>query len=102
VTGSNGLIGSAIAKRFESEFTVAGLDLGQQKASSPVSAFFSIDLTSGQSVAQALAGIRERYGQAVASVILWPPTMTSPGSPAPCTSASPSRARGASCARCSR
>jgi nucleoside-diphosphate-sugar epimerase len=69
VTGSNGLIGSAIATRFEDEFTVAGLDLGEQKASSPVAAFFPIDLTSAQSVTEALARMHERHGGPVASVI---------------------------------
>lgn len=69
VTGSNGLIGSAIAARFRDQFAVVGLDLGEQQPDSPVDAFFAFDLTSDDSVAQAIRSVRERFGERVASVI---------------------------------
>jgi nucleoside-diphosphate-sugar epimerase len=69
LTGSNGLIGSALARRFKDEFTVIGLDLGEQKPASPVAAFFGVDLTSDASVEDAVARVRERSGSQLASVI---------------------------------
>jgi nucleoside-diphosphate-sugar epimerase len=69
VTGSNGLIGSAIAARFQKEYVVAGLDLGERDQGSPVEAFFGFDLTSDDSVTQAIRAVRERFGERIASVI---------------------------------
>jgi nucleoside-diphosphate-sugar epimerase len=69
ITGSNGLIGSAVAARLKDEYSVVGLDLGEQQAGSPVDAFFAFDLTSDDSVAQAIHGVRQRFGERIASVI---------------------------------
>jgi nucleoside-diphosphate-sugar epimerase len=69
LTGSNGLIGSAIARRFRDEFTIVGFDLGERAASSPVADFFPIDLTSDERVDEAVRGMRARHGDRVATVI---------------------------------
>jgi nucleoside-diphosphate-sugar epimerase len=65
ITGSNGLIGSAIAARLKAELTVVGLDLGSQQTDSPVDAFFAFDLTSDESVARRSAArnrVQDRAG----------------------------------------
>jgi nucleoside-diphosphate-sugar epimerase len=69
VTGSNGLIGSAVAERLRHDCTVAGLDLGERQPGSPVDAFFPFDLTSDDSVTQAIGRLRGRFGDRIASVI---------------------------------
>ena len=69
ITGSNGLIGSAIATRFKDEFTLVGLDLGEQRQTSRVDAFLPCDLTRDDSVDAAVTHIQQRFGDRIASVI---------------------------------
>jgi len=68
ITGSNGLIGSALAQRLGQDFTVIGLDY----AGSPPDAlgkFLKVDLTDDASVHSALRTVHEEFGDRIASVI---------------------------------
>jgi nucleoside-diphosphate-sugar epimerase len=69
VTGSSGLIGSAVIERLSSRFKVVGFDkVGPPHP--PVQAeCVSVDLTSDQSVEDAMARVRYAYGDHIASVI---------------------------------
>lgn len=68
VTGSNGFIGRAVARRLARRYTVVGLDRpgkSDGKAADPI----GVDLTSDESTHQALRQLRERHGSRIASAI---------------------------------
>lgn len=68
VTGSSGFIGRAVAKRLAGRFNVVGLD--RKHADDPnLSAFFSVDLSSEESIANALRDVRAQFGSRIASVV---------------------------------
>lgn len=69
VTGSSGFIGRVIVARLAERYNVVGLDL-HEPAELPASATFErIDLTSDDSVREALARVRERCGDRISSII---------------------------------
>jgi nucleoside-diphosphate-sugar epimerase len=69
ITGSTGLIGTALTNRLAARYRVVGLDL-KKPAKAPVGTdFVTCDLTKDRSVSAALRTIRARHGQEIASVI---------------------------------
>lgn len=69
VTGSSGLIGSTIVERLAGAFEVAGLDVSPPRRLPPGASHFNVDLTSDQSLRDAMEQIRGRHGGKIASVI---------------------------------
>jgi nucleoside-diphosphate-sugar epimerase len=69
VTGSSGLIGSAVVERFAEHHQVVGLDL-LEPSHLPASAdHLPVDISSDESVQAGLRQVRQRYGERIASVI---------------------------------
>ncbi|MCI0460814.1 MAG: NAD-dependent epimerase/dehydratase family protein, partial [Gemmataceae bacterium] len=69
ITGSSGLIGSAVARRFGEPFAVLGFDQEGPPHPPPVAECVCVDLTSDESVAAGLERVRRGYGERIASVI---------------------------------
>jgi nucleoside-diphosphate-sugar epimerase len=69
ITGSSGLIGYPLAKRLADKFSVVGFDRQGPPHPPPGAECVCVDLTSEESVGQALARVRKGYGERVASVI---------------------------------
>lgn len=70
VTGASGRIGTAAVTRLAGRFAVDGLDRGGPPVPPPVTEHvIDADLTSDESVRQALARVRERHGTRIASVV---------------------------------
>ena len=69
VTGSSGLIGTRIAKAFAGEFRVVGLDVKPPKNGGSAADFIACDLTSAESVTEAMGKVRRQFGDEIASVI---------------------------------
>lgn len=67
VTGSSGLIGSAMVERLAENNKVVGFDSKEPKET--VGEFIKFDITSDKSVQNGLAQVRERHGTSIASVI---------------------------------
>jgi nucleoside-diphosphate-sugar epimerase len=67
VTGVNGFIGQALSKALAGDYVVVGLD---RRAACPQHTDCLLcDLTSDESVEQALQQVRQRYGKRIASVV---------------------------------
>lgn len=69
VTGSSGLIGQAIVERMAQQFEVVGLDIVEPKELPEHASFIRMDLTSDQSVADALMRVRQERGNHIVSVL---------------------------------
>jgi nucleoside-diphosphate-sugar epimerase len=69
VTGSSGLIGSAVCRRFAEQFVVVGLDRPGQPHPPKVADCIEVDLTSQDSIQNGLRQVRQRHGERIASVI---------------------------------
>ncbi|HKB23273.1 MAG TPA: NAD-dependent epimerase/dehydratase family protein [Methyloceanibacter sp.] len=69
VTGSSGLIGTALLNKLAASYRVIGLDLFPPKQLPRSARFEEIDLTSDKSVRKALANIRKRHRGRIASVV---------------------------------
>ena len=69
ITGSSGLIGSAVVRRFAERFAVIGLDHEGPPHPPPAAECVCVDLTSDESVQAALKRVRTAYGDRIASVI---------------------------------
>lgn len=70
VTGSSGLIGYAVAKKFADEgFATVGFDREGPPHPPPTADCVCVDLTSDESVRRGLDGVRARYGERIVSVI---------------------------------
>lgn len=69
VTGSSGLIGSAVVEAFAPFFEVIGFDRAGPPHCPPMADAIDCDLTSDASVAEALEQVRARHGTELASVI---------------------------------
>jgi nucleoside-diphosphate-sugar epimerase len=69
VTGSSGLIGSAVVNRLAERFAVAGFDRAGPPYPPPAAECICVDLTSDASVRGALDRVRHGYGDTIASVI---------------------------------
>ena len=68
ITGSSGLIGSAVAARFAEHYQILGFDRDPPKDTAIVD-FFEVDITSDDEVRRAVQEARRRYGDKIASVI---------------------------------
>ncbi len=69
ITGSSGHIGSAVIERLAGHYTLVGLDRpGPPKPDDPAHCI-PFDITSEESVEQALQQVREKFGSRMASVI---------------------------------
>src|SRR5688572_31492166 len=66
ITGAAGNIGRSLAAEFADGYTVVGLDQSGKTADFPL---LGADFTSADSVAKAMAELRERFGTRIASVI---------------------------------
>lgn len=69
VTGSSGLIGSAVVNRLARTFTVVGFDRAGPPHPPPTAESIAVDLASDESVREGLARVRHAYGQQIASVV---------------------------------
>lgn len=69
VTGSSGFIGSAVVERLAKEFVIVGLDRPGAPHPPPVAECVDIDLSSVESVDEALKMVRQRHGNHVLSVV---------------------------------
>lgn len=69
VTGSSGLIGSAVINRLASRFTVIGFDRVGPPYPPPAADCIELDLTVDESIKQAFDRVREKYGKRIDSVI---------------------------------
>ena len=69
VTGSSGLIGSALCSRLARQFQVVGFDRARGKEPPPSVEWVAVDMTSDKSVQDGLQMVRKRYGIRLASVI---------------------------------
>ena len=70
VTGSNGLIGDAVMRRFVGRFTdVVGFDRKAPAPPPPGCVHVAVEITSDESVREGLRVIRAHHGERIASVI---------------------------------
>lgn len=81
VTGSSGLIGRAVVERLAGIYDVVGLS--RTPTEGAPGDFVELDVTSDDSVDQALATVRERHGREVASVVHLAAYYDFSGSPSP-------------------
>jgi nucleoside-diphosphate-sugar epimerase len=69
VTGSSGLIGSAVIERFAQQFDVIGFDVKGPPHPPESADCIEMDISSDESVRQGLEQVRQRHGDRIASVI---------------------------------
>ena len=69
ITGSSGLIGSALVSRLADRYRIVGFDLERPPHPPPVAECVCVDLTSDDSVRAGLDRVRHGYGERIASVI---------------------------------
>ena len=69
VTGSSGLIGSAVVNGLANPFRVVGFDAEGPPHPPPAAECVCVDVTSDESVKEGLARVREGYGERIASVV---------------------------------
>ena len=69
VTGSSGLIGSAVIRRLAERFTVVGFDREGPPHPPPMAECVCVDVTSDESVREGLERVRFAYGERIDSVI---------------------------------
>lgn len=69
ITGSTGFLGEAIARGLLDRYRVIGLDLRQPKKPIDGVETIELDITSDDSVAKAMAEVRRRIGDRIASVV---------------------------------
>jgi nucleoside-diphosphate-sugar epimerase len=69
ITGSSGLIGSALVKRLATNFHVIGFDRAGPPHPPPEAECINLDLGSDQSVVESFARVKEKHGTRLASVI---------------------------------
>jgi nucleoside-diphosphate-sugar epimerase len=69
VTGSSGLIGSAVIERLAGDYDVVGFDLHGPPHPPESADCIEVDLSSDDSVREGLQRLRERHGNRIASVI---------------------------------
>src|SRR5215207_2251680 len=69
VTGSAGLIGTKLVEALAADYRVIGLDLMPPREEAPGTDFARCDMTKDESITNALAFVRDRYGDRLASVL---------------------------------
>lgn len=77
VTGSSGLIGSAVVRRLAGDFTVIGFDKEGNPHPPPQAECVCVDLGSDSSVTAGFDRVRYAYGRTSRRSSTWPPTTTS-------------------------
>lgn len=83
ITGGSGLIGQALATRLAPRFNVVALDLKKPRRAPPDVDFIPMDVSSDASVQAALANVRRRHGERIASVIHLAAYYSFSGEPSP-------------------
>lgn len=83
ITGASGNIGKVITTALSRCFRIVGLDYPGPPHPPPVADCVEIDLTSDESVAQALSTVRERYGTRIAAIIHLAAYYSFSGQPSP-------------------
>jgi nucleoside-diphosphate-sugar epimerase len=68
ITGSGGLIGSRLIRRLQNDYTIVGMDLHTPQHQTSTD-WIGVDLTDDASVGKAVAELRSRHGDRVASVL---------------------------------
>jgi nucleoside-diphosphate-sugar epimerase len=69
ITGSSGLIGSAVSENLTHTYETVGLDAKPPEKDAKIGDFIECDLTSDESVDLALDTVRQRHGENIASVV---------------------------------
>lgn len=69
ITGAVGFMGRALTARLVQRWDVVGLDISAPKSMPPNATFSQVDLSSDDSVRQALRSICRRHGTSIASVV---------------------------------
>ena len=69
ITGAAGFIGVKLAETLAGDYRVIGLDVKRPAQAAPFTEFLDCDLTNDESVGAALAGLRRRFGDRIASVL---------------------------------
>lgn len=69
ITGSSGLIGSALVDALSADYTVVGFDIVRPPEPSPRAEWIVCDMTKDDSVDGALAAVRDKHGDRIASVL---------------------------------
>ncbi len=69
ITGASGLIGSAVARALAEDHDVVLLDIREPEQEDLAADFIRCDLTKEDSVGQAVAQLRDRHGDRLASVV---------------------------------
>jgi nucleoside-diphosphate-sugar epimerase len=69
ITGSEGLIGRALVEAFSADYDVAAFDITRPDKQPEKEDFIDCDLTKDESVTGALAQLRQKHGERIASVI---------------------------------
>ncbi len=83
ITGSNGYLGYAVAKRLAEDFNVVGFDRQAPSHPPPSAECLYVDLTSDQSLRRALETARELHGNTLASVLHFAAYYDFSGAPSP-------------------
>lgn len=83
ITGINGLIGRAAARRFAEQFQVVGFDRAVESEQPENVDVLEVDLTSADSLIQGLASLHARYGGRIASVLHLAAYHNDAGEPSP-------------------
>jgi nucleoside-diphosphate-sugar epimerase len=83
ITGASGNIGTALIQALSKCFRIIGLDRPGPPHPPPVADCVSIDVTSDESVQQALQTVRERYGRHIGAIIHLAAYYSFSGAPSP-------------------
>jgi nucleoside-diphosphate-sugar epimerase len=83
ITGSCGLLGSAITKKLAEQYEVVGFDIVESPPPVPFSAYHRVDLTSDQSLQNGMDEVRARWGDRIASVVHLAAYYSFSGEPSP-------------------
>ena len=69
LTGTTGRIGAELARRLADRYRLVAFDRRPEESAPEVSATYRVDVTEEASLREAVAGVRERFGARVASVV---------------------------------
>jgi nucleoside-diphosphate-sugar epimerase len=69
ITGASGLIGAALTRAWVDRYHVVGFDIAPPREQIPGSEHIEMDLTSDESVRDALQQVRNRHGERIASTV---------------------------------
>ena len=69
ITGSSGLIGTAVARRLSRDFEVVGFDVEAPQDPKSVAEFIYVDMSADASVEHGLYDLQDRHGDRIAAVI---------------------------------